>query len=68
MVASGSREIRWRKSAHSGNGGACVETAALDTCIAVRDSKFPDRSVLRFRPDEWRTFLTGAKRGRFDPS
>lgn len=66
MVASGSQKIRWRKSSRSGNNGACVETAALGPWVAVRDSKSPDRTVLRFRQAVWRDFLTGAKRGRFD--
>lgn len=67
MAASGSPEIRWRKSRRSGNGGACVEAAALGTgSVAVRDSKSPDRAFLRFGRDAWQAFVTGAKHGLFD--
>lgn len=67
MAASGSLEIRWRKSRHSGNGGACVEAAELGTgSIVVRDSKSPDRAVLRFGRDAWQSFLTCARHGLFD--
>ncbi|MEV7087441.1 DUF397 domain-containing protein [Streptomyces sp. NPDC093085] len=46
-------QARWRKSSYSGGGGDtggdCVETATLpDGRIAFRDSKCPDRAVLRF--------------------
>jgi hypothetical protein len=49
----------WRKSARSsGTGQNCVEVAAnLPGTIAIRDSKDPDGGVLRFSPDEWKTFL-----------
>lgn len=67
MAAAGSPENRWRKSRHSGNGGACVEAGALSTAsVAVRDSKSPDRAFLRFGRDAWQRFLTGAKHGMFD--
>ncbi|RLU80161.1 DUF397 domain-containing protein [Streptomyces griseocarneus] len=48
---------RWRKSSHSSGNGACVETAAVSGIVAVRDSKEPGGPVLRFRPDEWSSFL-----------
>jgi hypothetical protein len=54
----------WRKSAHSNNGGACVEVATnLPAVVAVRDSKDPDGGVLRFGPDEWTAFLEGIRTG-----
>lgn len=48
---------RWRKSSHSSGNGACVEVAETGGIIAVRDSKDPGGPVLRFRPDEWASFL-----------
>ncbi|GAA0938560.1 DUF397 domain-containing protein [Actinocorallia libanotica] len=40
---------QWRKSSHSGGqGGDCVEVAALPSSIAVRDSKHPNRPALAF--------------------
>ena len=58
----------WHKSTFSnGNGGACVESAALPgDGRAVRDSK--DRGhgpVLYFTRDEWAVFLAGVKAGEF---
>jgi len=60
--------LDWRKSSHSaGNGGECVEVAKLhDGGRAVRDSKNPDGSVLRFTEAEWKAFLAGARAGEFD--
>jgi Domain of unknown function (DUF397) len=53
----------WRKSSFSnGQGGACVEVATnLPAVVAVRDSKDPDGGVLRFGPDEWKTFVEGIR-------
>ena len=60
--------VRWRKSSYSnGNGGACVEVAqVLLEAVAVRDSKDPDGPRLAFAPEQWRSFTTQAKAGRFD--
>ncbi|XTZ13382.1 DUF397 domain-containing protein [Micromonospora echinospora] len=57
--------VRWRKSSHSGDEGACVEMAVVpDTIavrdvtgtVAVRDSKDPDGPVLLFPPAAWTAF------------
>ena len=58
----------WRKSRRSGVNGECVELARLIGTVAVRDSKARADAMLRFRPDEWRTFVAGVKHGHFDPS
>jgi len=55
----------WRKSAASGNGN-CVEVAAADDLVAVRDSKNRNGAVLYYTPAEWQAFLTGVKHGEFD--
>ena len=49
----------WHKSSRSSSTGQnCVEVAAsLPGIVAVRDSKNPDGGALRFRPDEWKTFI-----------
>jgi Domain of unknown function (DUF397) len=59
---------QWRKSSYSGgNGGACVEVAALgDGGRAVRDSKDPSGPRLAFAAEEWAAFTAGVKAGEFD--
>lgn len=53
------RTLRWRKSTHSGDQGACVEVAALPTgAIAVRDSKNPDGPHLTLTRRAFRALLT----------
>jgi hypothetical protein len=44
----------------------CVEVAAVDGGIAVRDSKDPAGPVLHFTHGEMLAFLQGAKAGEFD--
>ena len=58
----------WRKSSYSGgNGGNCVEIAALpDHSRAVRDSKDPEEPKLVLAPTAWRTFTAAEKAGAFD--
>jgi hypothetical protein len=68
MVASEAIQAYWRKSRRSGYNGSCVEMSSVGAFVAVRDSKAPHSAVLQFRPIEWRTFVSGAKRGRYDLS
>ncbi|MGB7168675.1 MAG: DUF397 domain-containing protein [Acidobacteriaceae bacterium] len=64
----------WRTSSYSGgNGGQCVEVAAIidneDGTIkvcAVRDSKSHRGPVLTFGSEQWRRFTTSVKAGRLD--
>ncbi|HEY2946823.1 MAG TPA: DUF397 domain-containing protein [Micromonosporaceae bacterium] len=57
----------WHKSSRSDMSGPnCVEVATVGDVVAVRDSKDPAGSVLRFTRHEWRAFLDGARRGDFD--
>jgi Domain of unknown function (DUF397) len=55
----------WRKSSHSSpTSNNCVEAARnLPGVVAVRDSKDPYGGVLRFGPDEWKTFVEGIRTG-----
>ncbi len=66
-TASSLKGATWRKAkASGGNGGNCVEVAALDSgAMAVRDSKHKDGPVLTFTPAEWDAFLSGARAGEF---
>jgi hypothetical protein len=52
----------WRKSSYSGAGNDCVEIALVETGAAVRDSKNPNGSRLRFAGNEWASFLEAATR------
>jgi len=60
--ASGS--LRWTKSSFSKEGD-CVEIAATDDAILVRDSKDKSGPMLHFTPSEWDAFLAGAAAGEF---
>ncbi|MEE1942156.1 DUF397 domain-containing protein [Streptomyces sp. TRM 70361] len=52
-------DLTWIKSSHSDNaGGNCVEIAAADDGIRVRDSKNLQGPQLTFTHREWADFLT----------
>jgi hypothetical protein len=59
----------WHRSSRSGeNGGNCVEVRALESGVAVRDSKFPELGALIFSKQEWVEFVDATKTGEFDPA
>jgi hypothetical protein len=53
----------WRKSSYSGNGNNCVEVAAADGLIAVRDTANRDDVTRIFALRTWRQFTGRVKRG-----
>jgi hypothetical protein len=57
-------ELTWHKGIPC-ESGACVETAWRGEEVLLRSSLAPEVIVALSRA-EWRTFLTGAKEGRFD--
>ena len=61
----GKIDLRWRKSSYSGNGGGdCVEVAAHDGMILVRDTKDHGRGpVHRYTAAEWRAFVAAIRNG-----
>ncbi|MFD9950658.1 DUF397 domain-containing protein [Nonomuraea sp. NPDC059023] len=62
-----SQPLAWRKSTFSGQGDNCVEVADLpEGGRALRDSKDPGGSVLRFTHGEWEAFKLGMAAGEFD--
>jgi Domain of unknown function (DUF397) len=60
--------LSWLKSTRSGGSGsgACVEVARAGDGVAVRDSKDPGGTVLRFTSGCWASFLDEAKAGAHD--
>ncbi|MBW8484239.1 DUF397 domain-containing protein [Actinomadura parmotrematis] len=54
--------VGWRKSSHSaGNGGECVELAAVPDSVAVRDSKDPEGGSLVLGRTDFRRFVGAIK-------
>ncbi|GAA2620495.1 DUF397 domain-containing protein [Actinomadura fulvescens] len=58
----------WFKSTYSGasGNGACVETAMTGSGMAMRHSKDPGGTVLRFDSLPWKAFLGEIKEGVHD--
>lgn len=56
---------QWRTARRSAGNGACVEVAPVNGQIAVRDSKNPDGSWLRYSPRSWQAFIVGVKGEKF---
>ena len=54
---------QWQKSTRC-DTGACVEVAAVDDEILMRDSKDPEGPVLRFTRREWKAFVDSVGRGQ----
>jgi hypothetical protein len=50
-------ELQWRKARRSANNGACIELAPANGQIAVRDSKNPGGTWLRYSAQSWREFI-----------
>ena len=57
--------LAWIKSSYSnGGGGNCVEVAAPQRDVLVRDSKRPRASNVRFSRAAWNALLTSLKNQR----
>jgi hypothetical protein len=57
-----SHNANWRKSRHSNSqSGECVEAAAQDETIFVRDSKNPDGPTLALTRSTWHSLLSHLK-------
>ncbi|MFI6699978.1 DUF397 domain-containing protein [Streptomyces sp. NPDC050509] len=57
-------ELAWFKSSYSGTqGDDCVEVAATEQAICVRDSKDVARPHLAVGRDGWTSFVRHAARG-----
>ena len=51
----------WRKSSHSSDVANCVEVAATDHAVTVRDSKHPTGGTLVVPPPIWAAFTTALR-------
>jgi hypothetical protein len=56
----------WRKSSYSINAGNCVELAAADDDVLLRDSKHPEAGHLTFTRAELAAFIAAASAGELD--
>lgn len=58
----------WRKSSYSSGGtsGECVEVAALDGCVGIRDSKAPSQGHLSVPREGLGGLLQRIKAGALD--
>ncbi|MFF5173081.1 DUF397 domain-containing protein [Micromonospora sp. NPDC000089] len=59
MIAFDLTGAAWRTSSRSIGNGNCVEVAAIDRAVAVRDSKDRAGGALVFSPAAWRSFVAG---------
>jgi Domain of unknown function (DUF397) len=68
-------DAAWRTSSYSGgNGGQCVQVAAVTghqsdpaRVCAIRDSRDPGGPVLAFRPRQWQLFTARVKAAQPGP-
>jgi hypothetical protein len=60
--------LNWRKARRSISNGACVEVAAVEAAVLVRDSVNPAGGKIAYAPTAWQGFVDSAKAGKFDPA
>lgn len=58
--------MAWRKASYSHAANNCVEFAAMDGVVHVRDSKQPNGPIITYAVADWHAFVDGAKKGKFD--
>ncbi len=61
MEKSETADLQWRKARRSVGNGACVELAAEDGQIFVRDSMNPAGAWLRYPAQSFMAFAVGMK-------
>jgi hypothetical protein len=57
--------LDWRKASPC-QGGECIEVAAQNGAVIMRNSTQPDSTHFYSTTEEFRSFLMGAKAGEFD--
>jgi Domain of unknown function (DUF397) len=58
--------LNWRKAGRSISNGACVEVAAAEASVLVRDSVNPSGVKIAYAPHAWQRFVDAAKTGSVD--
>ncbi|MBD0692462.1 hypothetical protein BG452_01840 [Streptomyces sp. CBMA123] len=66
MPDSTALQVVWRKSSYSGGNGDCVEVAAANSTMYIRDSKDPRGPALALPAETYAAFLQTVVAGRFD--
>ncbi|WP_117211825.1 DUF397 domain-containing protein [Allorhizocola rhizosphaerae] len=57
-------QLEWVRADDCESNG-CVEVAAADGAILIRNSRYPDGARLSFTRQEWLEFVEGVRTGRF---
>jgi len=64
MEKSPGTRLEWRRSSYSSDtGGECVEVAAWNCGVAVRDSKRGGTAYAAVSADAWQAFMDGLIEG-----
>jgi hypothetical protein len=66
VAASALARVTWTKSGRSASVANCVEAAAYQGGVVVRNSKDPKAGALLFTAEEFSAFVGGAFDGDFD--
>jgi hypothetical protein len=56
-------EVAWRKSSASNQDATCVEVAAWESFVLVRDSLDKQGAMLKVAPQRWCEFLNHVRHG-----
>ncbi len=59
------KSLTWH-TALSCDGGTCVQVAADQNTILIRNSQQPDGPLIEYTSEEWLEFVSGIKNGDFD--
>ncbi|WP_346042073.1 DUF397 domain-containing protein [Actinomadura chokoriensis] len=58
--------LNWRKSSASGSDSNCVEVAALDASVLVRDSRDHSAGVIALGRTQWNALMDAVRGGDLD--
>jgi predicted secreted Zn-dependent protease len=67
VAEPGAAGLVWHR-ASSCDESSCVEVAATDLCVFVRNSSDPAGRILCFLARDWEVFLAGIRNNEFIPS